>query len=130
MAKYTGVNMTADFASVTLVEIISLTINETSEVYESTAAADTAKEYLGGLEDATFSIECRMDDGDVVFDALAPGASGALNFYPEGNSSGKPKAAVATAFVTNRTLGTTYNSVTPVTATLQCSGGVTWSTVA
>lgn len=131
MAKYTGNSMELTYAGTTITANLlrSVTINESGEVFESTGAGDTNKTYLTGKIDGTVQIEAWDDSTtSTIFDVFAPNTSDTLDFYPQGNSSGKPKRSM-TAIVTARNRGVEHNGVVPVSISLQISGAITDSTV-
>ena len=123
MPKYTGEDLAVSIGGTPLTNVKSATVNETVETYEDSACGDEDTEYLGGIKDATFSVEC-WDDGS-NFAALAPSKTAkAIVVYPEGNTAGKLSRSF-NAIINNRSQGITHKAVTPLTAAGQISGGIT-----
>lgn len=69
-------------------------IDPTKETHETTGFGATAKTFIGGLRDATASIEGMFDGGAAGMDAylksiLDDPANNEFSFYPEGDAQGK-----------------------------------------
>lgn len=71
----------------------SCSLDLSKDTVETTAFGSTSKTYVGGLRDATFTIEGARDatiEG-YVYTSFLQSASVAWEYYPEGTASGKVK---------------------------------------
>src|SRR5512139_3664753 len=68
----------------------------TLSLIDSTAGADTFREYIGGIgEGGDISLSCVMQTGSTAtISALARAAVGTILYGPEGTATGKPKSTI------------------------------------
>ena len=68
----------------------------TLSLIDSTAGADTFREYIGGIgEGGDISVSLVMQAGaTALISALARGTAGTLIYAPEGTATGKPKSTI------------------------------------
>jgi len=68
----------------------------TLSLIDSTAGADTFREYIGGIgEGGDISLSCVMQaSGTALITALARANAGTILYGPEGTASGKPKSTI------------------------------------
>lgn len=132
MAKYDGKDMVFKHGAFTFPTgtLVSVDWPEQRDELDVTGAAQDDKEFLPSERSATITVNA-WDDAANTIHAAAPlnVDSVAIEFYPQGNSSGKPKRA-ATAFVTSRSRPVTHNQASAITITYRVTGAVTDSTVA
>ena len=128
MAKYTGNSMSMVVGVATLSGLVSVEINEAAATYDTTVVGENAETHLPGKTNGQGTINILDDTAEAAFKACVPGTSYAMEFYPQGNTSGKPKRAF-TATVTGRQRPVSHNAATPVTINFQVSGAITDSTV-
>lgn len=131
MTKYTAENMELDFGgnAVPAGYLREVDWPETAGVDKNTGAGEEDETYIGTKKDATITVT--MWDHNTpgsLRDYFAPKSNGTINFYPQGNSAGKPKHS-CTAIVTNRNANNNHERTTPLVVTLQRSGPTTESTV-
>lgn len=129
MARYSGKNLYIEwiYSGGTVVlsgDYRTLDIPETADEIDASAGDDTRKVTLAGQVSASWSLEMLpLEAGTVLFDAVAPQATGTLRWSPEGTTSGnQKKTAAATILGRNESFG--YNTV----ATLRINGSLTADT--
>jgi hypothetical protein len=122
--RYTGKNLYVAFAGQELSgDFTAWEVTRTSDTADVTAGSEDARSYLATLKDATFRLE-RFDTatgGSAVMAALVEGASGTVEFGPQGTATGKPKYS-AVAIVTNVSSSYPFSDAVVVTADFQRSG--------
>ena len=128
MAKYTGNSMSMVVGATTLTGLVSVELNEAAATYDTTVVGETAETHLPGKTNAQGTLNILDDTAGAAFTGCVPGTSYAMEFYPQGNTSGKPKRAFQ-ATVTGRQRPVSHNAATPVTVTFQISGAITDSVV-
>ena len=103
-------------------------LKRSAETAETSALGSTSKSYIGGLKDATISLD-GMADATVsgYLDGIL-GAATTWEFYPSGTASGNIKYSGA-AILTDVETGAEIGGVVSLTGTLQVSGDVTRATV-
>lgn len=71
--------------------VMSWELENTVEPVDTTAMGDTAKSYIGGLTDGTFSCTVQWDASDVgqedIDDGITAGTAVVVNLYPSGSTS-------------------------------------------
>jgi len=105
--------------------INSVDFSEAVELAEDTAFGDTAKSYIVGLRDASFSVQGLWDDAATtgsytVLASLIDGYTGSFEYGPEGGGSGDIKyygECICTNFSTSSPVGdiVTFNADFQVT---------------
>ena len=126
MASYTGSALYLTFgATVLSADFRSIDVTENITIIDASAGADTWKDKLTGQKDwsATVSL-LHQAAGTVLWDALAPGLSGTLNWAPEGTASGKPKH-YGVAIVESRSQPIEYEGVVEWSISFVGDGTVT-----
>lgn len=106
--------------------------SEVVELAEDTAYGDSAKSYIVGLRDATFTIAGLWDDAATtgtytVIASLIDGYTGTFEFGPEGGDSGDIKYSgecICTSFQTGAPVG----DIVSFTANFQVTGAVSRGT--
>lgn len=114
--------------------INSVDFNEVVELAEDTAFGDSAKSFIVGLRDATFSVSGLWDDAATtgsytVIASLIDGYTGTFEYGPEGGSSGDIKytgECICTSFNTSSPVG----DIVTFKADFQVTGAVSRSTFA
>ncbi len=131
MTKYSGSDLEIDFDTVDISEHgASLDVDESHPAADVTGFTQDDGEYIaGGVTHRKISYAGFDDVAQAVYIVLTPGNEGTLNWYPQGNSTGKPKHAVS-AMVTSRKRGLKVGDKVALTAELQFTGAVTTTTVA
>lgn len=124
MASYIGKATVITFAAVALNTLYrNADVEESVDLVDKSAFADTHKSYIAALKDTKFTCEYLVD-GTTVWAACAPGTEGTLVYSPEGTTSGKPKYT-AVAIVASRKRANPYNEM--VTATLEFNLQAAWA---
>lgn len=117
-AYINGYDLTAYFTA--------LNVDGVADVAEVTTLGKTAKEYVVGLKDATFSLEGNWDGAAAAVDEVLQAALGAssaiVNFLPEGDGFGKV-AYGADAIETAYSVSTPIEDAGKVTASGQVRSG-------
>lgn len=129
MAEYTGTALYAAFKGTAIsTDFRTLTTSEEMDVVDASAGADVAKSYLTALEDGTATLELLDQTGGTaataMWNLMDKGASGTLEWAPEGTATNKPRHYVATAIVTSRERETPYDDVVALTFEFQFSSVV------
>lgn len=133
MTKYTGANLEITMGSTVIPcdHIRSIAVSEKVNTVDTTGACDTYMTFLATRRDADVTLEV-LDDTttNVVYGLFGPAQSGqTLIYYPQGNSSGKPKFTCTGFVITGRDRTVGYNDVVAVSCTGKASGGFVESTV-
>lgn len=130
MAKYTGDLLVITFGTVDVsAQGRTFEVNQTAAEIDVTTYASTDKEFLTGMTERQATMEV-LDDSSAstVRNALKPGQSGSLIWYPLGTAAGKPKLSVGTANVLEQNLSYPYDDAVLMNCTLRLSGAVTEGT--
>ncbi len=107
----------------------SLDVDESQGAEDVTSFGDDDGEYVaGGVTHRKATFNAFAEDDDTIYDALVPGTSATLEWYPRGNSVGEPKKSV-TAVVTSRKRAFGVGKAVLISAEFQLSGPVTDSIV-
>lgn len=128
MTKYTGNSMKLFFDGDEITNLVSVEINEAAATYDTTVAGESAETHLPGKTNTQGTINFLDDTLGTSFGYLPKGTSATFDFYPQGNTSGKPKRSFL-ATITGRQRPVSHNAATPVTVTFQASGAITDSVV-
>ena len=108
--------------------VTSVTTNFTADTAETSSLGDTAKQYIAGLKDATWSVEGNRDATIEGYVYGILGSSKAWAIFPEGSASGKVKYsgnAICTSFSESSDVG----DANKWSAEFQVSGAITRATV-
>jgi len=131
MAKYDGKDMVFKFGSFTFPAgaLVSVDWPRARDELDATGATQDDKEYFPSERSSTCTVNAWDDVADTIRAACEYTTAEATGeFYPQGNTSGKPKRS-ASMFVTNVSDPHTHNAITPITIQFRINGAVTPSTV-
>jgi len=130
MATFKGNDGTVKSGSNAIAEIISFTVDETSDTLETTTMNDTAKTYVASFTDATATVECYFDDTDTSGQgSFTVGSTVVCNFMMEGDTTGDHLLS-GSGIITGRSIGASADGIVTATYSIQISGGLTEGTVA
>jgi len=129
MAHYTGADQDFYFEDVEMEEVREVNIPEDHPSPDTTHAGDNDGTSIpGGItyrNGCTATFVC--DDGEATWDALAPGLTGTLDYYPLGKVSTKPHI-YGEIVITNRTRVVSYSDHVVFTITFNFVGVMTETT--
>ena len=108
--------------------ITSITTSFPVDTAETSALGDTAKQYIPGLKDSSFSVEGSRDATIEGYVYGILGSSKAWAYFPEGSASGKVKYS-GTAFLTSFDETSDVGDANKWSAEFQGTGAVTRATV-
>jgi predicted secreted protein len=130
VTKYTGKDMFVRFGTLSIAgQGRNLEVNQAADEIEVTSYGSAAKEYVAGLVDRSATLQVLDDNAsNVVRQALAPGTTSSLTWFPIGTPSGNPKFAAATAVITGQNLSYPYDDAVLFECTMRISGAVVEST--
>ena len=131
MAKYDGKDMALSFGAFDMPSgaLISVDFPDQRDELDVTGAGQDDKEFLPSERSSTVTINFWDDVANTIYEAFDPSDPAAtLEFFPQGETSGKPKKS-ASAFVTARSRPVTHNQGVAGTVTLRVTGAVTNTTV-
>ena len=115
MSRYSGKDLVVQFGGYALeADFRAFDIDESITIIDASAGDDAHKEKLTGQKDggATLTLLGQTGaTGTATWGHVTPGASGTLEWAPEGTSYGKPRHYVATAYVENRSQSHPYEDV-------------------
>jgi len=130
MATHTGSEGTVKVGTDAIAEIRSFSIEESADTLDDTSMGDTARTYKTSLTTYTGSIDVLWDEIDTAGQgALTIGAEVALNFYPEGDTSGDVYYT-GLAIVTGVSRNSSYDGLVEMSISVQGNGALSQSTVA
>jgi hypothetical protein len=131
--KYTGADLALSVGGSAVEQAVvrSVSISESKDVHDTTGAGGGPKEFLGGEQSGTLSVDLWSSDKDAdvrdLFD-LTDDDGVAVIVYPKGNSSGEISISFS-AIWTGIEEGVEKNSVVPLRVNGQISGAITRATV-
>lgn len=131
MAKYDGKDMALSFGAFDMPSgtLVSVDWPDTRDEIDVTGASQDDKEFLPSERSSTVTINFWDDAGNTIHEAFDPSdAAATLEFFPQGETSSKPKKS-ASAFVTSRSRPVTHNQGVAGSVTLRISGAITNTTV-
>jgi hypothetical protein len=108
--------------------VTSVSDDFTADTAEVSSLGDTAKQYIAGLKDATFSVEGNRDATIEGYVYGVLGSSKAWAIFPEGSASGKVKYS-GTAICTSFNEASDVGDANKWSAEFQVTGAVTRATV-
>lgn len=126
MTKYAGSDLVVNFDS----QLISdhgavLDVDEEHAAPDVTSFGDNDGTYIaGGVTHRKATFDGFDDTAQTIFNKLVPGASGDLEYYPQGNSVGLPVVTV-NAIVTKRKRGFKIGDKVALSVEFQLDGVVT-----
>jgi hypothetical protein len=132
MAKYDGKDMAFIFGAFTFPAGTLVTVDwpRVRDELEATGATQDDKEYFPSERSSTITVNAWDDVAGTIRAAMeVTTAEATAQFFPQGNTSGKPKRS-ASAFVTQVSDPITHNQMAAITITFRVNGAVTPSTVA
>lgn len=130
MAVFHGKNGKVKLSSNTVLSVTKITVNEQVETADSTAMGDTAQTHESGIPGWSATVEAVRDSADTTGqEALTIGASVSIDFFQEGDASGK-KYRSGTATVTGLEFDSEFTDNGRVSIELQGDGALTRETVA
>lgn len=108
----------------------SFEVSQSADEIDATTYGSTDKEYILGLTERDSSLEVLDDDTSTqIRNALKPGMTGQLKWFPQGSSTGKPVFTVGTALVREQNMSYPYDDVVLLSTSIRLSGAVVESTV-
>ena len=131
--KYTGADLALSVGGSTVEQAVvrSVSISESKDVHDATGGGGGPKEFIGGEQSGTVSVDLWSSDKDAdvrnLFD-LTDDDGVAVIVYPKGNSSGQISISFS-AIWTGIEEGVEKNSVVPLRVNGQISGAITRATV-
>jgi len=133
MSQTHGTEGSVKIGSNAVGELTAWSIDESSETIQTNqptiGTPNPALTYIGGPTSWTASLTCFWDDNDTAQAALTVGATGTLNVYPEGETSGD--AHWSGAFIVTGVSSSGDNDANVgASFSIQGSGALTKSTVA
>ena len=127
MAHYRGKDVVVEFDATDISgDGRSVSYEETADTLDDTVYGADARTKIASLTDGSGSFEALDISGawDAAWQAVAPGTSGTITIYPEGNTSGKRKVAF-TAIIKSRSLSMPYDDLATISVAFEISGTVT-----
>lgn len=131
--KYDGKNASLKFGSFTIPagHLISVDFTRSRAELDVTGATQIDKEFLTSERESTCTVSCWDDILQTIrAPFLVTTVPATLDYWPQGNTSGKPKRSAALAFVTNVSDPLTHNAAGVITITLRIDEAITETTVA
>ncbi len=132
MTKYDGKDMVFKNGAFSFPSgaLVSVDWQEQRDELDVTGASQDDKEFLPSERSGQVTVNAWDDAANTIFAANETSDDSAtLEFYPQGNTTGKPKIS-ATGFVTSRSRPVTHNQAAAITITYRITGATTYSTVA
>lgn len=127
MAQFAGKNGILKSGTTQIGEIRSFTIDESSDVAESTSMGDSARSYIQTLTQFSGTIDAYLDFADSGQDTLTIGSSVTANFFPDGDTTGDVKLS-GTIIVTGVSKTQSFDGIAEVSFSFQGTGALTEST--
>jgi hypothetical protein len=126
LGKISGKDLYAAFGATSLgASIRSFDVSEEMEKADSTAGADSYRNYVNTVKNISVDVEIVMQShstgGSAILAALAPGSEGTLVWGQEGTATGKPKKGFL-ASVGNVSQAWPYDDVGILSVTFSMSG--------
>lgn len=131
MAKYTGKDMVIRFGTLNVSgQGRSLEISQQADDIEVTTYGSTDKEFITGFTERSATLEILDDNGSsAIRDALKPGSTNSLTWYPQGTASGKPVRSVGTCVITEANESYPYDDAVVISTSLRLNGNPSESNV-
>jgi hypothetical protein len=132
MAKFDGKDIAFKFGAFTFPAGTLVTVDwpRTRGEIDVTGATQDDKEFLPSERESTITVNAWDDIANTIRAACENTTAEQLaEYWPQGNTSGKPKRA-GNAFVTSVSDPVTHNVGAPITISFRVNGAVTASTVA
>lgn len=129
MANHTGVDGLIQIGGNTVAELKSFSIEESANTIDNSNLNSTSTTFVAGKTSWNGSIECQWDETDTTGQgAMTAGATVAVIFYPEGNTSGDT-TYTGSAVITGVSKAIAEDAIITQSFTLQGSGALTAGTV-
>ncbi len=129
MPKFTGKNAVIDFGGMEYECLTDVAMNGSVDAVSASCSVSTgnASTYKAvGAESWNVSTTILLEvDSITQQNAFAPGVSGALIVYPDGNAAGKPSFSWVSAFVSGDNESVAIASMATMAITLECDGART-----
>jgi hypothetical protein len=133
MSQTHGTEGTVKIGSDAVGELTAWTIDESGETIQTNqptiGTPAPALTFIGGATSWTASLTCFWDDNDTAQAALTIGATGTINVYPAGETSGDAHWS-GSIIVTGISTSADNDSNAGASFTIQGTGALTKSTVA
>jgi hypothetical protein len=109
----------------------SVSYEESADILDDTTYGDDNRTKQAGLLDGSGSFEALDQTGSwsAGWQAIAPGTSGTMIIYPEGNTSTK-RTATFTAVIGSRSVDFPYDGLATLSMSFEISGAVVEGAVA
>lgn len=113
--------------------ITGISMPRSIDTAEVSVMGNTAKQYVTGLEDGTFSLDIKFDPViDALLDGIKFGITGggtvSFRYDPAGSTTGLPRYS-GECWLTGYEVGTDVGDAATISVSLQTTGGITRSTV-
>ena len=130
--KYDGKDIAFKFGALTIpaTHLISVDWPRSRAELDVTGATQDDKEFLDSERESTITVNCWDDLAQTIRAAvLVTTVPTTADYWPQGNTTGKPKRSAALAFTTSVSDPATHNAAVPITFTLRVDGAITETTV-
>jgi len=115
MARYTGKDLVVMFNGTSLeADFRAFSVDESVTIIDASAGDDAYKEKLSGQRDGSATLDLLSQTGatgTTTWGKVVPGASGTLEWAPEGTAATKPRHYVSKAYVESRSESYPYEGV-------------------
>jgi len=129
MANHTSSAGVVTIGGNTIAELVSYNIDESIATIDDTELTDTAETHQTDMTSWNAAIECFWDEADTTGQgAMTIGASVAVIFLPEGNTSGDV-SRTGTATIESKSMSLSKGSMVTQSFTLKGNGALTDGTV-
>lgn len=130
--KYDGKDAALKFGSLTIpaTHLIGVDWPRSRAELDVTGATQDDKEFLDSERQSTCTVNCWDDLAQTIRAAvLVTTVPTTLDYWAQGNTTGKPKRSAALAFTTSVSDALVHNAAVPITFTLRIDGAITETTV-
>lgn len=109
----------------------SFEVSQSVDEIDVTTYGSDDKEFITGMVERDSSLEV-LDDAEsaTIRNALKPGQTGTLKWFPQGSVVGKPTFTVGTALVREQNMSYPYDDAVLLSTSIRLSGAVVEGTVA
>lgn len=128
MAVTKGSAGVVKIGAVTVGEVKSYSLDQTSNTINTTSLGDSAQTYVGGTTDFSGSADVFWDPDDSGQAAVTVGSTVTLNLYPEGTASGAAFYS-GSVVVTSISRSAGIDGTVDATLSFQGTGGLANTTV-
>ena len=130
MPAYRGKNLLVNFDSTDISgDGRSVSYEESADILDDTTYGADNRTKQAGLLDGSGSFEALDQTGNwsTAWQAIAPGSSGSMVIYPEGNTTGNRRVTF-TAVIGSRSVDFPYDGLATLSMSFEISGAVTEDT--